>query len=411
MPLEACMIMQVSFIALQSVDSNRLTLVCPPTSVDNSDNGDYAPTRFAAQNDAVSLIFNAKTASNPENTVGVMSMAGSSPMVLATLTQDFGKVLSSTKNCYIGGSADLMTALNVAQLALKHRENKNQRQRIVAFVASPIGGGQGSSSGAAAGLEEQLVKLGKKMKKNNVAIDIILFGDEGMENEEVMGKFVEACQSGDNCHIVSIPPGPHLLSDLIASSPILAADGGAFAASAAAGASGDGDIDMAALGGGGGGGGDDFGGIDPSMDPELAMAIRMSLQEEEERQRRAAAGSSTESAPTDSAPAAATTTSTQDIPASEIPIEAPTATEAAQPAIPPPHTVAGSTTHAPQPESTTGSAPISTSGVLHDSAGDVEMHAGEEDEEADEDLLAAIAMSMQGAQEGDLGQEEDEKKS
>ncbi|KAJ9124061.1 hypothetical protein QFC22_000854 [Naganishia vaughanmartiniae] len=382
MPLEACMII----------------------------NGDYAPTRFAAQNDAVSLIFNAKTASNPENTVGVMSMAGSSPMVLATLTQDFGKVLSSTKNCYIGGSADLITALNVAQLALKHRENKNQRQRIVAFVASPISGGPGSSSSSSngtAGLEEQLVKLGKKMKKNNVAIDIILFGDEGMENEEVMGKFVEACQSGDNCHIVSIPPGPHLLSDVIASSPILAADGGAFAASAAAGASGDGDIDMAALGGGGGGGGDDFGGIDPNMDPELAMAIRMSLQEEEERQRRAAAGSSTESAPTDAAPAA----STQDIPASQIPIEAPTAAEAAQPAVPPPHTVPGSTTHA-QPENT-GSAPISTSGVLHDSGGaDIEMHGGEEDEEADEDLLAAIAMSMQGAHEGgegDTGGKEDEK--
>lgn len=57
---------------------------------------------------------------------------------------------------------------------------------------------------------------------------------------------------------------------MIASSPILASDGGAFAASAAAGGSGDGDIDMAALGGGGGDGGD-FGGIDPNMDPELAM--------------------------------------------------------------------------------------------------------------------------------------------
>lgn len=76
---------------------------------------------------------------------------------------------------------------------------------------------------------------------------------------------------GPNSHIVSIPPGPHLLSDIIASSPILAGDGGAFAASAAAGASGDGDIDMAALGGGGGGDGGDFGGIDPNMDPELAM--------------------------------------------------------------------------------------------------------------------------------------------
>ncbi len=45
-------------------------------------------------------------------------------------------------------------------------------------------------------------------------------------------------------------------------------------------------------GGGGGGGGDDFdmyGGIDPSMDPELAMAIRASTEEaraqEEARQR------------------------------------------------------------------------------------------------------------------------------
>ncbi|KAJ9126540.1 hypothetical protein QFC24_001568 [Naganishia onofrii] len=398
MPLEACMII----------------------------NGDYAPTRFAAQNDAVSLIFNAKTASNPENTVGVMSMAGSSPMVLATLTQDFGKVLSSTKNCYIGGSADLITALNVAQLALKHRENKNQRQRIVAFVASPITAGQSASSSSssssstgAAALEEQLVRLGKKMKKNNVAIDIILFGDEGMENEQVMGKFVEACQSGDNCHIVSIPPGPHLLSDLIASSPILAADGGAFAASAAAGASGDGDIDMAALGGGGGAGGDDFGGIDPSMDPELAMAIRMSLQEEEERQRRAAAGSSTttESAPTEATPAAGTTAATattQDIPASQIPIEAPTATEAAQPAIPPPHAVPDSTSTHGNAAQPAGSAPISTSGVLHDPAGDVDMHAAgeEEDEEADEDLLAAIAMSMQqSGEEGDTGGKEDEKKS
>jgi 26S proteasome regulatory subunit N10 len=39
-------------------------------------NGDYTPTRYLAQNDAVSVIFNAKTGSNPENTVGVMSTAG-----------------------------------------------------------------------------------------------------------------------------------------------------------------------------------------------------------------------------------------------------------------------------------------------------------------------------------------------
>ena len=40
--------------------------------VDNSEwtrNGDYAPTRFQAQADAVNLLAGAKTQANPENTV------------------------------------------------------------------------------------------------------------------------------------------------------------------------------------------------------------------------------------------------------------------------------------------------------------------------------------------------------
>jgi len=46
------------------------TIVC----VDNSDwmrNGDYIPTRFEAQHDAVNLVTGAKTQQNPESTVGV----------------------------------------------------------------------------------------------------------------------------------------------------------------------------------------------------------------------------------------------------------------------------------------------------------------------------------------------------
>lgn len=47
--------------------------------IDNSEfmrNGDYAPTRWEAQSDAVNVIFNTKIDSNPENTVGIMTMAG-----------------------------------------------------------------------------------------------------------------------------------------------------------------------------------------------------------------------------------------------------------------------------------------------------------------------------------------------
>jgi len=46
-----------------------------------------------------------------------------------------------------------------------------------------------------------LVKLGKKLKKNNVAVDIVLFGDEGMSNEGVLSKFVDATQNSENWYV------------------------------------------------------------------------------------------------------------------------------------------------------------------------------------------------------------------
>ena len=39
-------------------------------------NGDYTPTRLDAQQDAASLVCNDRTNSNPENTVGILTMAG-----------------------------------------------------------------------------------------------------------------------------------------------------------------------------------------------------------------------------------------------------------------------------------------------------------------------------------------------
>ncbi|KAJ0010803.1 hypothetical protein Pint_34275 [Pistacia integerrima] len=69
------------------------TMVC----IDNSEwmrNGDYSPSRLRAQCDAVSLICGAKTQSNPENTVGILTMAGKGVRVLTTPTTDLGKILA-----------------------------------------------------------------------------------------------------------------------------------------------------------------------------------------------------------------------------------------------------------------------------------------------------------------------------
>lgn len=132
--------------------------------VDNSEftrNGDYAPTRFQAQADAVNLLAGAKTQHHPENTVGVLTMAGKTPRVLVTPTPDLGKVLNAMQGLRIEGEVNLATAAQIAQLALKHRENKNQRQRIVIFVGSPVredkvGGGEGRGGvGQPAGRAQQ----------------------------------------------------------------------------------------------------------------------------------------------------------------------------------------------------------------------------------------------------------------
>ncbi|KAF8131030.1 hypothetical protein EV363DRAFT_1261537 [Boletus edulis] len=240
--------------------------------IDNSEymrNGDYTPSRFDAQSDAVNTIFQTKIDSNPENTVGLMTMAHKGPEVLVTHSKDLGQILKAihTATSKIGGSIDIPTAINIAQLALKHRENKNLRQRIVVFVGSPL---------QAAGADErEMVKLAKKLKKNNVAIDFVSFGDGIEEGESsVLKSFVDNASSGDNSHLVSVPPGPHLLSDLVLSSAILSEDRGIPPGAMA---------DEAGPSGSGGTNNFEFG-VDPSLDPELAMALRMSMEEEQARQ-------------------------------------------------------------------------------------------------------------------------------
>jgi hypothetical protein len=87
--------------------------------VDNSEssrNGDYQPTRFDAQADAANIIFQTITNSNPESSVGLMSMGGKGPEVLVTLTTEQGKILEGlhrTKNKILGTS-HLATGIQVA---------------------------------------------------------------------------------------------------------------------------------------------------------------------------------------------------------------------------------------------------------------------------------------------------------
>ncbi|GMY12258.1 26S proteasome non-ATPase regulatory subunit 4 homolog [Fagus crenata] len=241
------------------------TMIC----IDNSEwmrNGDYAPSRFQAQADAVNLICGAKTQSNPENTVGVLTMAGKGVRVLVTPTSDLGKILACMHGLEIGGDMNLAAGIQVAQLALKHRQNKKQQQRIIVFAGSPIKH------------EKKLLEMiGRKLKKNSVALDIVNFGEEDDAKTEKLEALLAAVNNNDTSHIVHVPPGPNALSDVLISTPIFTGDGeggSGFAAAAAAAAA-------------GGVTGFEFG-VDPNLDPELALALRVSMEEERARQEAAA---------------------------------------------------------------------------------------------------------------------------
>ncbi len=168
--------------------------------------------------------------------------------------------MASLSAVEIGGESRFSLAMRVAQLALKRRvtDQGTPNRRIIAFIGSPLVESQ-----------DDLVKLGLRLKKNNIAVDVVNFGEENV-NTQKLDAFINSVVSDDNSHLVTVPPGPHLLSDMLLTSPIVSAGGD--------------------MGGASGGGGDsEFPGVDASLDPELAMALRISLEEERRRQERARA--------------------------------------------------------------------------------------------------------------------------
>lgn len=226
------------------------TMICVDTS-EYMRNGDFIPSRLQAQQDAVSLICHSKIRSNLENNVGLITLSNN-PEVLATMTMDVGKILAKLHQVEPKGFLNFMTGIKIAHLALKHRQGKNHKMRIVLFVGSPLE------------LDEKdLEKQAKRLKKEKVSVDIINFGEE-TENTTKLSNFISILngKEGQSSHLVTISPGP-LLSEALISSPIIRGEDG--------------------QGSGLSGPGFEFG-IDPNEDPELALALRVSMEEQRQRQ-------------------------------------------------------------------------------------------------------------------------------
>jgi len=101
--------------------SLEATVIC----VDNSEwmrNGDFTPSRYEAQQDACVNICGLKTQQNPENSIGLVSMAGKAVEASVPLTQDLGKLVAALHKIKISSEANIVAGIRVAQLALRHRQ-------------------------------------------------------------------------------------------------------------------------------------------------------------------------------------------------------------------------------------------------------------------------------------------------
>ncbi|CAJ0963369.1 unnamed protein product, partial [Mesorhabditis belari] len=230
------------------------TMIC----VDNSEfmrNGDFAPTRLQCQQDAANLVVQCKLRANPENAVGVLSMAGE-VTVLSTMTQESSRLFMKLHQLEPKGECKVISAIKIAHLALKHRQNRNHKMRIVLFCGSPV-----EDVDVA-----ELTKVAKKLKKEKVQADIVCFGEVDAENAKVFEQFIDTLngKEGTNSHLVIVSSGS-TLTEAIANSAVCRGEDGTAAP-----------INIH-------GGGFEFG-VDPDEDPDLALALRVSLEEQRARQ-------------------------------------------------------------------------------------------------------------------------------
>ena len=152
-------------------------------------------------------------------------MAGKRVELHLTQTNEIGDLINCIGNIQINGSSDVLKAVKIAQLSLKHRQNKAQRQRIIVFVGHPL-----------TGTEEDFEDVGMRLKKNNVSIDVINFAHPDNVSIDVINfahpdnvsrlqTLITAANQGSedapSCHFLDVPQGVTHITDVMITSPIL----------------------------------------------------------------------------------------------------------------------------------------------------------------------------------------------
>lgn len=218
--------------------------------IDNSEysrNGDFQPNRYQQQIDAADYYVRDLRNNSGNAHTAIIAGAGESPYVVLA---DAATSAIYHEKLYIKGELNICSSIEIALLT--------SPEEIILFHCSVVLGDVKKIQQ----YKTDLKKILKKLKKNKVSLKIINFGEVESNNE--FWSDISADFAGDD--VISVisfmPDSGMLLWEQIKS----------FSQFNSANDNGDAFLE--------------YGGIDPSMDPELAMALKMSLEEEQQRQAR-----------------------------------------------------------------------------------------------------------------------------
>ena len=123
--------------------------------------------------------------------------------MISTLTNDESFLLGTLSNIPLNDECDFISSLSIAILSLKHRVNKNQKQKIILFVGSSVKSKKENNS-----------QIGKKLKKYNITVNIISFG-KIEKYKELLNILLNEVNNYNNSSLLEVPLGSYIMETLL----------------------------------------------------------------------------------------------------------------------------------------------------------------------------------------------------
>ena len=233
-------------------------------------------SRLHHQQDAIRRLITNKLNVNPENMCGLLAMNDSCE-TLCSPTRDndlLNKSLGNVNKRSNFGTISLAKALRTCALCLVHRLYKHSKGRIIVFVCSPLNASKKNV--------RYLYETAALLRKINMSVDLINIGIENQKNDNlaILTKFNEICNNEEYpSHLVNIKPvqmHDDLISDQVLKSAICTWNSSSTVTSTTS------------------------SNINESMDDQLALALRMSIEEQKQREMKQQSSISQESLTTTS---------------------------------------------------------------------------------------------------------------